>query len=106
VSVAHPKTTHVLYSDLPKDQRQEIRRLAALLRVADGLDRGQVGRVADLAVRSVDEHSVELDVLAPRPCPEELYGGEKKSDLLRAVFGRELRLRHVSCTGGAHASRL
>lgn len=90
---AFPDAGHPVFGDLPRDQQDEITRLAALLRVADGLDRGQTGRVCEVRVLRIDSASVNLDIRAASRCPEELYGATKKSDLFRHVFGRALFVR-------------
>lgn len=48
---AVPKKKHENYGTLERGMRQRIKRLAALLRLADGFDRGHVGAVGSLEVR-------------------------------------------------------
>lgn len=89
---AFPDPGHPVFGDLPPDEQDEITRLAALLRVADGLDRGQVGRVRDVQALRTGPASVNLGIRATSHCPEELNGATKKSELFRHVFGRALFL--------------
>lgn len=91
---AAPKPTHRDYASLEKPVRRRIKRLAAILRVADGLDRGHVGAVADVlaaptpnalllrAVPAADAHDMRL----------ELWGAARKSGLLASVLGAPVEI--------------
>jgi exopolyphosphatase/guanosine-5'-triphosphate,3'-diphosphate pyrophosphatase len=86
---AEPKRSHEQFSALDRDRRDRIVRLAALLRVADGFDRGHVG-----AVRSVRAHFANGALrLSATPDPRassyrlELWGASRKTDLLSKVLG-------------------
>jgi exopolyphosphatase/guanosine-5'-triphosphate,3'-diphosphate pyrophosphatase len=86
-----PKSHDELVGDLDSDQRDRVRRLAALLRIADGLDRGRKQVVTGVNVR-VGRELVLLHVRA-RGDPElELWGARRKRDLFERVFDRELEL--------------
>jgi exopolyphosphatase / guanosine-5'-triphosphate,3'-diphosphate pyrophosphatase len=87
---AFPDMEHPVYGALPRADRGVVRSLAALLRVADGLDRGQVGRVRETHVAAVDEERVTLCLIADTMCADEIYGARKKSDLFEEVYGRSL----------------
>jgi len=60
---ATPKETHEPYGKLSSAMRERVRVLSALLRVADGLDRGYVQRVRSVRCRLSDK-SVELALSA------------------------------------------
>jgi len=90
---AFPDAGHAVFGNLSRDEQDEITRLAALLRVADGLDRGQVGRVRGVRTLRIDPASVNLELRAASHCPEELLSATRKSDLFRHVFGRALFVR-------------
>ena len=84
-----PKTKHRAYAQLTKDQQLRVRRLSALLRVADGFDRGHVAAVQRIKVRWT-ERALRL---TPVPDPRarstrlELWGASRKSDLLEELIG-------------------
>jgi exopolyphosphatase/guanosine-5'-triphosphate,3'-diphosphate pyrophosphatase len=84
-----PKKAHENFGPLDRALRRRIVRLAALLRVADGLDRGHVGAVDQVRV-TCDKHGVRL---APTPLPDahalrlELWGASRKSELLAERLG-------------------
>jgi len=84
---SEPKRRHVNFGDLDEAMRDTIVRLSAILRVADGFDRGHAGAVERIKVRwtrralrltAVPNHrarSVRLD----------LWGAARKSRLLARV---------------------
>ncbi len=86
---AEPKRKHELYWQLDRDTREKVRRLSALLRVADGLDRGHVRAVDKIKVRWV-ERAIRITPVAKRaaaPLRLELWGASRKSALLAEVAG-------------------
>jgi exopolyphosphatase/guanosine-5'-triphosphate,3'-diphosphate pyrophosphatase len=86
---AEPKKKHVNYGALEKPMRETIRKLAAILRVADGFDRGHSGAVAEIKVRWL-ERAVRLTAVPSRQSNNlrlELWGASRKSNLLSEVAG-------------------
>ncbi len=85
---AEPQKSHPNYGPLAKSQRERITRLSAILRVADGLDRGHTAAVEDVRVRWLDRALR----LIPSPASGatlrlELWGASKKSGLLSEIIG-------------------
>ena len=86
---APPKKKHRNFSGLDKDLRDRILRLSAILRVADGLDRGHVGAVRELGIR----YLARALRITPRPAKGarqlrlELWGAHRKSQLLGELAG-------------------
>ncbi len=86
---AAPKREHRNFGTLDKALRRRIKRLSALLRVADGFDRGHVSAVSDLKVRWV-QRAIRI---TPVPANTktgmrlELWGAHRKSELLADVAG-------------------
>lgn len=92
---AAPKDSHPVYSGLTRDDRARVRKLAAILRVADGLDRGQIGRVRDVGVRRSGPGRMTVLVYAPS-CPHlEIETGLHKSGLFADVYGIELDFEYA-----------
>lgn len=89
-----PRRRHRNLDSLDKPMRQRIRALAALLRIADGLDRGHVGAVATVRVRWL-RRAVRITVV-PRRGAEvarlEIWGAHRKSPLLARVAGRPVEI--------------
>src|SRR4029078_13005224 len=85
---AEPRRTHPNYGPLATPQRERIDRLSAILRVADGFDRGHTASVDDVRVRWLDRALRLIPVPKPgvtiRP---ELWGASKKAGLLADVAG-------------------
>lgn len=87
-----PKKTHENFGGLDRALRRRIARLAALLRVADGLDRGHVGAVDTVTV-TCERREVRIAATA---VPEsgalrlELWGASRKSQLLAELLDAEL----------------
>jgi exopolyphosphatase/guanosine-5'-triphosphate,3'-diphosphate pyrophosphatase len=86
-----PKSGDELVGELDDDQRDRVRRLAAILRVADGLDRGRKQIVTGVGVR-VGPELVLVHVRANGDPELELWGARRKRDLFERVFDRELEL--------------
>jgi exopolyphosphatase/guanosine-5'-triphosphate,3'-diphosphate pyrophosphatase len=74
--------------------RQRIKRLAAILRVADGFDRGHVGAVQKIKARWLDR-ALRLTVV-PNPRARsirlELWGANRKSAMLSKLIGTPIEI--------------
>lgn len=84
-----PCREHLEWWDLGRATRERIRRLAALLRIADGLDRGHAGAVERVKVRWLDR-ALRLTPIPRRasdPLRLEVWGAARKSGLLAEVAG-------------------
>lgn len=102
VAVAHvaryhrgkpPQKKHTEYVALPPAQRKRVRRLAALLRVADGFDRGHVGAIDQVKVRVLDRAVRMTPVPAPGASPRlDLWGAARKSELLAELLRRPVEV--------------
>jgi len=99
---AHPREHHHFFMALDEHDRQRVTKLAALLRVADALDREHVQRVTDLTARLSDsELTLWLD--GTSGLLMENWSLKKKANLFREVFGRKVKLRFL---GEEHAEAL
>jgi exopolyphosphatase/guanosine-5'-triphosphate,3'-diphosphate pyrophosphatase len=97
---AAPKASHPNLGPLKPWQRRTIRRLAALLRVADSLDRTHASRVEEIycAIRG---RKVTLEVLSRYAVDLELEAAREHGRFFGKVFGRDLRLRQgLEVAGG------
>lgn len=91
---SEPKRKHTAYWALDRATRERIRRLSAILRLADGLDRGHVSAVDRVKVRWL-ERAIRVTPVPRRanaPLRLELWGGSRKSGLLAAVAGVPVEL--------------
>jgi exopolyphosphatase/guanosine-5'-triphosphate,3'-diphosphate pyrophosphatase len=89
-----PRRTQRGFGALDRATRRRIRRLAALLRVADGFDRGHVGAVRRVKVRWLDR-ALRLTAVPDgraRSVRLELWGASRKSALLARVAKRPVEI--------------
>jgi hypothetical protein len=91
---ALPKKGHRSYAALSRSDQEAVRRLAALLRIADGLDRTHRGIVTRLSTL-VSARRVRIVCESRGPAEDEVRFALKKGDLFTAVFDRELA---VTCS--------
>jgi exopolyphosphatase/guanosine-5'-triphosphate,3'-diphosphate pyrophosphatase len=77
--------------DLSSAELGAVRKLAAILRVADALDRSHHQPVARLAT-SLRDRTVRVSLGARGPLDLELWDAEREAALFRRVFGRRLVL--------------
>jgi exopolyphosphatase/guanosine-5'-triphosphate,3'-diphosphate pyrophosphatase len=86
---APPKKQHRNYGALDRALRARVRRLSAILRIADGLDRGHTGAVKTLRVRWVKRAIRIIPVSSDSRASLRLecWGGHRKSALLAKVAG-------------------
>ena len=87
-----PKDRHEEFQRLTMEERIVVRRLAAILRVADGLDRGHKRHVRSVAVQRRGK-SIHIDVLADGPADLEVWSAKQKSDLLEEICGAEVSFK-------------
>jgi exopolyphosphatase/guanosine-5'-triphosphate,3'-diphosphate pyrophosphatase len=86
---AAPRKQHANFGSLDRALRRRIERLSALLRVADGFDRGHIGAVASIEARWTRKGIQLRAVPDPRATSVrlELWGASRKSALLSALAG-------------------
>jgi exopolyphosphatase / guanosine-5'-triphosphate,3'-diphosphate pyrophosphatase len=86
---APPKKKHRNFGGLDKELRDRILRLSALLRFADGFDRGHVGAVGTLGIRFL----ARALRITPKPAARagqlrlEIWGAQRKAQLLAELAG-------------------
>ena len=83
---ALPRKKHRIFGGLKKRDRRAVRKLAAILRVADGLDRTHDNVVRDVSVERDDE-ALRIVAHVTEDAGPELWAARKKSDLFEDVFG-------------------
>jgi len=93
---SEPRRRHHNFGMLDKTLRRRIRRLSAILRIADGLDRGHVSAVAGVKVRWT-QRAIRITPVPASPRPRgamrlEMWGAHRKSGLLAAVAGTAVEI--------------
>ena len=89
---AHPKRKHENFARVPAEDQQRVHRMAAILRLAGGLDRSRSQQVSDVAVR-IDDEGVWIDVVADQEPQVDIWGAERRTDLFEKVFGLPVKFR-------------
>jgi exopolyphosphatase/guanosine-5'-triphosphate,3'-diphosphate pyrophosphatase len=89
---AHPKRKHENLSRLSAEDQQRVRRMAAILRVAGGLDRSRSQQVRDALVRVADGRVV-IEAVAEAEPQVDLWGAQRRCDLFEKAFGMTLEIR-------------
>lgn len=88
---AEPSREHEEFARLDKHQRAIVRRLAAILRVADGLDRSHTQEVRGVRLsQSKRRLTLQLDAGSNASTAMNLRASKSKSQLFRDVFGWSL----------------
>ncbi len=87
---ATPKESHPGYASLPAAVKQKVRGLAAMLRLADGLDRGYAQLVRGVRCR-ISDKAVDVTLSAASDAELELWGARRKRDLAEEVFDRKFK---------------
>lgn len=95
---ALPRSVHGEYSALARGDRVTVSKLAAILRVADALDRGHVQRHRDLDVR-IEPDQVVIGLRNAGDLTLELHGLQEKGQMFESVYGREVTLRRMPGPG-------
>ena len=85
-----PKEDQEEWKALPRRLRPTALKLLAMLRVADGLDRGHAGEVASLRAK-VKRDAVVLSLGGRRDLTLDVWAAGEKADLFEQVFGRSVR---------------
>jgi exopolyphosphatase / guanosine-5'-triphosphate,3'-diphosphate pyrophosphatase len=86
-----PKASETRMAALSPDDRERVRKIDALMRLADGLDRGRRGAVERVNVE-IGPQLVLLRIYARSDAELECWGARRKRELFEKVFGRELEL--------------
>lgn len=89
---ATPKSRHPNYMKLKEGDREIVRQLSGILRIADKLDRTHTQAVDSVKLEFVEidgVKTVQFTVLAPEEPVAELWGAARHSVLFERVFGIE-----------------
>lgn len=100
-----PKVTHATFAALRGWQQETVRKLAALLRIANALDRTHAARVLELHASVVKGKRVVVEVISPFDVSLELAAAEHRSALFTATFGRKILFRQGLETARRGAQR-
>lgn len=88
---ALPMPSHVSYISLNREDRIQVLKLSAILRVADALDRGHTQRVTELSVENRDDEII-IHCKSKGDYSSERLALSIKSNLFQEVFGMDVIL--------------
>lgn len=89
-----PQKRHPFYDNLPPAQKDKVRKLSAILRVADGLDRSHYQNVQALEIIKSDSETKLLIKTEADP-QLEIWGAMRKASLFEEVTGTTLSIEAV-----------
>ncbi|MDH3493593.1 MAG: Ppx/GppA family phosphatase [Acidobacteriota bacterium] len=92
---ALPKATHLAYTSLSDANRRTVDELSAILRLADGLDRGYESRVDDIRV-SVTGKTVKMELVSEEDLTAEIYAVRMKKEGFEQTYGCKLSVSKVT----------
>lgn len=95
-----PHKRHIHYKQLSKKARKRVKKLSALLRVADGLDRSHYQNVEKLEINNKKE-TINLLITTHSDPELEIWGTLRKGDLLEKLTGKKLKIFKVFNKGKA-----
>ena len=85
-----PKESHKAYKDLGENDRETVRRLAALLRVGDGLDRSHAGLT--IPRRAKQTHGAAVVYVHKNASVGDIDAATGKADLFERVYGVRMQI--------------
>lgn len=91
---AHPRKKHPNFARLAPRDRQRVRLLSALLRLAAGLDRTHSQAVTGVRAKRTGG-GIVLEVLAESDPQVEIWDAARKADLFEEVFGVQVELEWI-----------
>ncbi len=84
-----PKPEHSSFATLPDPHKVLVRRLAGIVRMADGLDRTHQGLVKDIEI-DIMQDAMIFRLSADGDVRAEMDFGQQKSDLFEQAFGKKV----------------
>ena len=89
---AHPKRKHENLARLTPEDQSRVQRMAAILRLAGGLDRSRSQQVRDVRVK-LENDRVFVDVIADQEPLVDIWGAERRNDLFEKVFNLPITIQ-------------
>jgi exopolyphosphatase / guanosine-5'-triphosphate,3'-diphosphate pyrophosphatase len=88
---SHPKIKHENFNKLSAKNKERVKKLSAILRIADGMDRGHNSVIKDVEIKK-ENNSFNFNVKTDNDViPElEIWGANMRKDLFEEVFGKKV----------------
>ncbi len=91
---ATPRKSHAEYMTLPRNSRMIVSKLAAILRVADALDRGHAQQISQIQTE-IQGNELVMNCLGVSDLTLERGAVARKADLFEDIYGLTLRLEEA-----------
>jgi len=92
---SHPKIKHENFSRLSPHNKERVKKLAAILRIADGLDRGHNSVIKDIEIEKSDKAYQFIAKTENNINPElEIWGANLRKELFEEVAGKKVTIKH------------
>ena len=101
---ADPKRKHANFRQLTTDDQLRVRQMAAILRVAGGLDRSNTQQVTDVAVDFGKKDPLTLRIAAKQFPEVDIWGARKRSRLFEKVFDTSLAVEWDDASQPSHSA--
>ncbi len=89
-----PKPSHTDYRNLSSTDRMRVSKLAAILRIADALDRSHSSRISEINVR-VSRKKLNIDLVGISDASVERLAMRSKADLFQDIYGLSVTLHEL-----------
>jgi exopolyphosphatase / guanosine-5'-triphosphate,3'-diphosphate pyrophosphatase len=88
---AMPRKSHKGYAELSSHSRRIVDVGAALLRIADGLDRSHASVIQSVSCK-IGDRKIKCQVAARSDAEFEIWGARRKMDMFNSAFGKEMTI--------------
>lgn len=89
-----PKSRHKHYDKLPKSEKKRVKKLSAILRIADGLDRSHYQNVQGMTIeKTLDQVTIYIKTESDPQL--EIWGAMRKNGLFEEVTGKSLSIKEA-----------
>ncbi|MFO0760969.1 MAG: Ppx/GppA phosphatase family protein [Byssovorax sp.] len=99
-----PQLDHDNFRALPREDRARVKSMAAILRIADALDREHLGKVNDVSAR-IDGDALLLDVQGAEDRALEEWTVLAKAGMIKEAFGLDVRLVDTGARASSRKNR-
>jgi len=86
-----PRKRHKRYRKLSKSNRKRVKKLSAILRIADGLDRSHYQNVQQLEIENKSD-AINLLIMTQADPELEIWGTLRKAELLEKITKKKIRV--------------
>ena len=100
---AAPRKKHANFAALGKPDQKLVLKLAAILRLADGLDRSHSQRIQEVRCER-RKKNLRLYLISDKDIEIEIWGAKQKAELFEQVFALQVEYKHVKPSAGKAAT--